>query len=108
MMSSLIERPKMNEKLLVKPPFKFIMDIMFEILKVTGIKHSGGRFRKRTLHSRGDGSRLLRLKREEGGRSPEDHQLYLDLDQGVDRSQTLKNRRWYGTRTHQPTVVGNL
>lgn len=34
--SSLIEKPKMAEKLLMKPPFKYIFDIIAETGKVTG------------------------------------------------------------------------
>ena len=34
MFSSLFERPKMSEKLLSKPPFKYIFDIVFETSKV--------------------------------------------------------------------------
>ena len=33
---ALIERPKMTEKLLVKPPFKYIFDIITETTKKTG------------------------------------------------------------------------
>ncbi|MBS1889728.1 MAG: hypothetical protein JST59_00415 [Actinobacteria bacterium] len=35
MYTSLIERPKMAEKLLIKPPFKYIYDIFAETTKVT-------------------------------------------------------------------------
>lgn len=34
--SGLIERPKMTEKLLVKPPFKYLYDIIMETIKKTG------------------------------------------------------------------------
>lgn len=34
MFSSLFEKPKMTEKLLVKPPFKYIFDIISETTKV--------------------------------------------------------------------------
>lgn len=33
---ALIERPKMTEKLLAKPPFKYIFDIITETTKKTG------------------------------------------------------------------------
>jgi TRAF3-interacting protein 1 len=33
---ALIERPKMTEKLLSKPPFKYIFDIITETTKKTG------------------------------------------------------------------------
>lgn len=36
MYSSLFEKPKMAEKLLTKPPFKYIYDILAETTKVTG------------------------------------------------------------------------
>lgn len=36
MYTSLFEKPKMAEKLLVKPPFKYIYDILAETTKVTG------------------------------------------------------------------------
>jgi TRAF3-interacting protein 1 len=36
MFSSLFEKPKMAEKLLVKPPFKYLYDIIAECTKVTG------------------------------------------------------------------------
>ena len=35
MFSSLIEKPKMTEKLLSKPPFKYIFDIIIETFKKT-------------------------------------------------------------------------
>ena len=34
MFSSLFEKPKMSEKLLAKPPFKYIFDIITETTKV--------------------------------------------------------------------------
>lgn len=34
--SGLIERPKMTEKLLLKPPFKYLFDIIMETIKKTG------------------------------------------------------------------------
>ena len=34
MFGSLFEKPKMSEKLLSKPPFKYIFDIIFETMKV--------------------------------------------------------------------------
>eukprot|EP01017_Pseudomicrothorax_dubius_P002928 TRINITY_DN1027_c0_g1_i2.p1 TRINITY_DN1027_c0_g1~~TRINITY_DN1027_c0_g1_i2.p1 ORF type:complete len:453 (+),score=152.43 TRINITY_DN1027_c0_g1_i2:62-1360(+) len=34
--TALIERPKMSEKLLIKPPFKYLFDIVMETTKVTG------------------------------------------------------------------------
>jgi TRAF3-interacting protein 1 len=34
--TSLIEKPKMNEKLLSKPPFKYLFDIISETTKKTG------------------------------------------------------------------------
>lgn len=37
MYSSLFEKPKMSQKLLEKPPFKYIFDIIMESIKVTGI-----------------------------------------------------------------------
>ena len=36
MFSSLFEKPKMSEKLLVKPPFKYIFDIIMETTATTG------------------------------------------------------------------------
>lgn len=36
MFSSLFEKPKMSQKLLEKPPFKYIFDIVIETTKVTG------------------------------------------------------------------------
>lgn len=33
---ALIERPKMTQKLLIKPPFKYIFDIITETTKKTG------------------------------------------------------------------------
>ena len=36
MFSSLFEKPKMSEKLLVKPPFKYIFDIIMETTNTTG------------------------------------------------------------------------
>jgi TRAF3-interacting protein 1 len=36
MFSSLFEKPKMSEKLLSKPPFKYIFDIFTETMKSTG------------------------------------------------------------------------
>ena len=36
MFSRLIDRPKMTEKLLLKPPFKYIFDIVMESIKKTG------------------------------------------------------------------------
>jgi TRAF3-interacting protein 1 len=36
MFSSLFEKPKMSEKLLVKPPFKYIFDIIMETTNATG------------------------------------------------------------------------
>lgn len=33
---ALIERPKMTEKLLAKPPFKYLFDIITETTKKTG------------------------------------------------------------------------
>ena len=36
MFGGLIERPKMTEKLLLKPPFKYIFDIVSETIKKTG------------------------------------------------------------------------
>lgn len=35
MFSSLFEKPKMSEKLLSKPPFKYIFDIITETTKAT-------------------------------------------------------------------------
>ena len=35
MFSGLIERPKMSDKLLVRPPFKYIFDIVMETIKKT-------------------------------------------------------------------------
>ena len=34
MFGSLFEKPKMSEKLLIKPPFKYIFDILSETTKV--------------------------------------------------------------------------
>jgi TRAF3-interacting protein 1 len=36
MFSSLFEKPKMSEKLLIKPPFKYIFDIIIETSATTG------------------------------------------------------------------------
>jgi TRAF3-interacting protein 1 len=36
MYSSLFEKPKMAEKLLLKPPFKYLYDIIAECSKMTG------------------------------------------------------------------------
>lgn len=36
MFSALFEKPKMSEKLLQKPPFKYIFDIVKETIKATG------------------------------------------------------------------------
>lgn len=36
MLSSLIEKPTMNEKLLCKPPFKYLFDIFTAVTKKTG------------------------------------------------------------------------
>jgi TRAF3-interacting protein 1 len=36
MYSSLFDKPKMSEKLLVKPPFKYIFDIILETTNQTG------------------------------------------------------------------------
>lgn len=36
MFSSLFEKPKMSEKLLCKPPFKYLFDIVIETQKATG------------------------------------------------------------------------
>lgn len=36
MFTSLFEKPKMTEKLLCKPPFKYIFDIVQETIKATG------------------------------------------------------------------------
>jgi len=36
MFGQLIERPKMTEKLLQKPPFKYLFDIIAETIKKTG------------------------------------------------------------------------
>jgi TRAF3-interacting protein 1 len=36
MFSSLFEKPKMSQKLLEKPPFKYIFDIIVETTKTTG------------------------------------------------------------------------
>ena len=36
MFSSLFEKPKMSEKLLCKPPFKYLFDIVTETTKATG------------------------------------------------------------------------
>jgi TRAF3-interacting protein 1 len=36
MFSSLFEKPKMSEKLLLKPPFKYIFDIIIETSNATG------------------------------------------------------------------------
>ena len=38
MFGSLFEKPKMSEKLLVKPPFKYIFDIIMETTKATGFE----------------------------------------------------------------------
>lgn len=35
MFTGLIERPKMSDKLLVRPPFKYIFDIVMETIKKT-------------------------------------------------------------------------
>lgn len=35
MFTALIERPKMSEKLLIKPPFKYLFDIITETTKKT-------------------------------------------------------------------------
>jgi TRAF3-interacting protein 1 len=42
MFSSLFEKPKMSEKLLVKPPFKYIFDIIMETTKATGLNFKYG------------------------------------------------------------------
>lgn len=34
--SKFIERPKMTEKLLAKPPFKYLFDIIMETIKKSG------------------------------------------------------------------------
>ena len=36
MFSSLIEKPRMTDRLLSKPPFKYIFDIVMETIKKTG------------------------------------------------------------------------
>jgi len=36
MFGGLIEKPRMTEKLLLKPPFKYIFDIIMETIKKTG------------------------------------------------------------------------
>jgi TRAF3-interacting protein 1 len=36
MFGGLFEKPKMSDKLLQKPPFKYIFDIIAETTKVTG------------------------------------------------------------------------
>lgn len=40
MFSGLIEKPKMTEKLLSKPPFKYIFDIIIETSKKTNFARS--------------------------------------------------------------------
>lgn len=41
---SLIERPKMTQKLLEKPPFKYIFDIIAETTKKTGFANGNSIF----------------------------------------------------------------
>jgi hypothetical protein len=36
MFGGLIEKPRMTEKLLLKPPFKYLFDIIMETIKKTG------------------------------------------------------------------------
>lgn len=38
--TALIEKPKMTEKLLLKPPFKYLFDIISETIKKTGFGNS--------------------------------------------------------------------
>lgn len=38
MFGSLFDKPKMSEKLLLKPPFKYLFDIVMETTKTTGFK----------------------------------------------------------------------
>ena len=37
MFTSLIEKPRMTDRLLSKPPFKYIFDIVMETIKKTGV-----------------------------------------------------------------------
>ena len=46
MFTALIERPKMSEKLLIKPPFKYLFDIITETTKKTNFGNGNSAFTK--------------------------------------------------------------
>ena len=50
MFSSLIEKPRMTDRLLSKPPFKYIFDIVMETIKKTGCGNGKTYMRFRSLH----------------------------------------------------------
>jgi TRAF3-interacting protein 1 len=51
MFSSLIENPKMTEKLLSKPPFKYIYDIIIETCKKTNFAQGSFDFKFSGLYN---------------------------------------------------------
>jgi TRAF3-interacting protein 1 len=50
MFTALIEKPKMNEKLLSKPPFKYLFDIFSETTKKTGFVNGTPSLNSRPVH----------------------------------------------------------
>jgi TRAF3-interacting protein 1 len=59
MFADLIEKPKMTEKLLSKPPFKYIFDIIIETSKKTNYGKGKALLIHRSLYGSVDKRRLL-------------------------------------------------
>lgn len=56
--TALIDKPKMSERLLIKPPFKYLFDIITETTKKTGFANGMQLTISRTLHRAGTQPRI--------------------------------------------------